>query len=329
MTDPDPSTQPERPIPEPIKPEPAKPEPVKPSSPKAALPPPGMPRPAAPSTEARPVEPKPPFAPSHSPRRALPIFTAIGFLCLAAGFFYVWQLARHDDQIPVDPARIASLEGQTRDLRQRLASFETRLIALEQRPSGSGGPDLGPLESRLAALESRPPAPAAPAIAAPVDLGPLEARLAAAERVARTQAASLALDAGQPLGALPNAPLALTRFANTAPPTLATLRAAFPEVARRARAASLPAGATSWTERMTQSLAGLVTIRRGNEVLVGAASAVVLAAAQDRLDAGDLAGTLLALDALDPAAATAAASWKADAQALLAARAALASMARP
>jgi hypothetical protein len=79
---------------------------------------------------------------------------------------------------------------------------------------------------------------------------------------------------------------------------------------------------------VTQSLAGLVTIRRGNDVLVGAASSVVLGAAQDRLDAGDLAGAVAALDALDPAAATAAAAWKGDAQALLAARAALAAMAR-
>jgi hypothetical protein len=268
-------------------------------------------------------EPKP-VAPSHSPRHALPIFTAIGFLALAAGFFYVWQLARRDDQVPVDPARIASLEGQTRDLRQRLASFETRLIALEQRPVATGGADLRPLESRLAALEARPATAAAPA-----DLGPLEARLATAERIARTQAASLALEAGQPLGALPNAPAALVRFASAPPPTLATLRAAFPEIARRARAASLPGTATSWTERMTQSLAGLVTIRRGNDVLVGAASSVVLAAAQDRLDTGDLAGAITALDALDPAAATVAADWKADARALLAARAALAAMARP
>jgi len=343
MTDPDPPTQPERPAaapeppaPEPPQPERPRPEPAKPSTLKAALPPPGMPRPAPPLNESHRADPAPPAAtpqpavtPSHSPRHALPIFTAIGFLALAAGMFYLWQESRHEDQLPVDPARIASLEGQTRDLRQRLASFETRLIALEQRPvtGGSASVDLRPLEARLGALETRP---ATVTVAAPaVDLGPLEARLAAAERIARAQAAGLALDAGQPLGALANAPPALARFATSAPPTLATLRASFPEIARRARAASQPGIAPTWSERITQSLAGLVTIRRGNDVLVGAASSVVLAAAQDRLDAGDIAGAVAALDALDPAAAAVAAGWKSDAQAVLAARAALATMARP
>ncbi len=330
MTDPDPSEHP-APTPEPPRPELPKAEPAKPSTLKAALPPPGMPRPAPPLNEPSKADaaPKPTVAPSHSPRHALPIFTAIGFLTLAAGFFYLWQQSRHDEQPPVDPARIASLEGQTRDLRQRLASFETRLIALEQRPATGGSVDLRPLEARLGILEARPATTITTAAAPATDLGPLEARIAAAERIARAQAASLALDAGQPLGLLANAPPALARFATSPPPTLATLRAAFPEIARRARTASQPAAATTWSDRVTQRLAGLVTIRRGNDVLVGAASSVVLAAAQDRLDSSDLAGAVTALDALDPAAATVAAGWKGDAQDVLAARAALAAMARP
>ena len=325
MTDPDPPIPAERPIPSP--------EPPKAATLKASLPPPGMPRPAAAAIDRPPAPPAAPTphgpTPSHSPRNALPVFTAIGFLCLAFAFFYLWQLIRHDDQPSVDPARIASLEGQTRDLRQVLASFEQRLDTLERRPAatGSAAPvDLRPLESRLSALETRPmTAPAA----APVDLAPLEARLATAERIARVQAASLALEAGQPLGMIPQAPPALARYATAPPPSLATLRAAFPEIARLARAASRPAAASGWADRVTQSLAGLVTIRRGNDVLIGAAAAAILAAARDRLDAGDLPGAVSALDALDPGAAAAAAGWKADAQALLVARAALAAMARP
>ncbi len=284
--------------------------------------------PAAPIPETTPAEAAPPApppkpAPTHSPRSALAVFTGLGFLCLAAGVFYLWSQVSQLEAI--DPARIASLDSQTRDLRQRLANFDQRLAALEQRPAGTA--DLRPLESRLAAIEQRP-APAAPA---PViaDLGPLEARLAAAERIARIQAATIALDAGLPLGAIANAPPPVARFATAAPPTLATLRARYPEVARLARAASQPATATTWNARLLQGLAGLFTIRHGNEVLIGAPASFVLAAAQERLDAGDLAGAVTALDALDPAAATAAASWKADAAALLAARAALAAMAHP
>ena len=121
----------------------------------------------------------------------------------------------------------------------------------------------------------------------------------------------------------------MARFAATPPPTLATLRATFPETARLARAASHPAAATTWSDRLGQTLSSLVTIRRGTDVLIGAAAATVLATAQDRLDAADLPGAIAALDALDPAAAAIAAPWKADAQALLAARAALAALARP
>ena len=305
MTDPAPTPPPERLVPPP--------EPVKPATLKDVPAPPGTLRPAA----------------THSPRRALPVFTAIGFLCLAAAVLYLWQARRDEPQ--VDPARIASLEGQTRDLRVRLATIDQRIALLEQRPMPAGAPsgppdagiDLRPLEARLAALESR----AAPQSGL-ADLSSLEPRLAAAERLGRLQAAGLALDAGLPLGLIAQSPPALARFATVAPPTLSSLRAAFPEIARRARAASHPVAAT-WSDRLGQTLAGLVTIRRGNDVLIGPAASAVLATAQDRLDAADLPGAVAALDTLDPAAAAITAAWKADAQALLAARAALATLARP
>jgi hypothetical protein len=61
---------------------------------------------------------------------------------------------------------------------------------------------------------------------------------------------------------------------------------------------------------------------------VGAPAAVVLGTARDRLEAGDLAGAVAALDGLDGPAAQAMAPWRAHAQSLLDARAALAAMAR-
>ena len=57
------------------------------------------------------------------------------------------------------------------------------------------------------------------------------------DRLARIQAASLALANGQPLGDLPGAPPALSRYANAAPPTMAHLRLMFPEMERAALAA--------------------------------------------------------------------------------------------
>jgi hypothetical protein len=70
----------------------------------------------------------------------------------------------------------------------------------------------------------------------------------------------------------------------------------------------------------------LVTVRQGDTVLVGAPAAVTLNAARGKLDAGDLAGAVAALSALDGPAAKAMAGWRSDAQALLDARAALTSL---
>jgi hypothetical protein len=257
-------------------------------------------------------------------------------------------------------ARLARLEqrptaatpaGQVPDL----GPLTARLTALEQRQ----GPNLAPLEARIAALEARPPADSQlagriDALSARADsleialrtaqsdlarrLDGAEARIAAAERnanqitaladrvgrVARVQAAQLALDAGQKLGDIPAAPPALARFANAPPPTEATLKLAFPPAAREALAAARPPTegkpllARLWAE--TQDL---VTVRQGDRVLVGDPAAGVLERARAALDAGDLAGAVAAVGALTGGPAQAMAGWLADARALLEARAAL------
>jgi hypothetical protein len=253
----------------------------------------------------------------------LRVLTAAGFLCVAIALFILWQRIAGLEGAGPDAARVASLEAQVHDLQQRLAALEQRPVTTPPPP-----PDLRPLEARIAALEARPAAGPAPPPAAPPDLGPIEARLAAAERLAHIIAASQALEAGQPLGTLPGAPPALARFATAAPPTIASLRAAFPEAAAAARAASHTPAATGWADRLGQGLAGLVTLRRGNTVLIGTEATASLAAAQARLEAGDLQGAVNALATLDPAAASAIAPWREQAQSLLDARAALAAMAR-
>ena len=108
-------------------------------------------------------------------------------------------------------------------------------------------------------------------------------------RLARLQAAGAALAAGRPLGALPDAPPALARFATTAPPTEASLRLAFPAAAQAALAASRPDTAGKpFLDRLWTRTQALVTVRQGDKVIVGDPAGGVLAAARARLDAGDL-----------------------------------------
>jgi hypothetical protein len=147
-------------------------------------------------------------------------------------------------------------------------------------------------------------------------------------KVARLQDAALALNAGKPVGDIPGAPPALAKYATVAPPTEAQLRMTFPAAERAALAAEQPdlTGAPFW-QRVWEKTQGLVTIRRGKQVVVGNESAVALSDARAALDAGDLGKAVAALGSLSDAPKKAMAGWLSDAQSLLAARAALASMA--
>ncbi len=262
--------------------------------------------------------------------------------------------------------RFSALEQRLAQLEQRpapapddrIGPLEQRLTALEQRPAPAPDERLGTLDQRLTALEQRPvpvpevlppeppvaPPAAGSAEAAPVTeaflatrLQTLERRVARAEqaistgaaRASRLQAARAALESGQKLGDIPGAPAALAKFAYANPPTEASLRLSFPAAASAATQASDPASAAlPMTQRMWQKVQTLATIQEGEKVLVGQPVTRVLAQAQAKLDAGDLAGAVAALDPLDPAAAKAMAAWRDQAQALLDARAALAALAR-
>ncbi len=149
-----------------------------------------------------------------------------------------------------------------------------------------------------------------------------------ATRAIKIEAAAAALQAGQPLGALPGAPPALSRFATTAPPTEGALRAAFPLVAERARAASQPAARQgSLLDRTLARLQQSVVVRQGDQVLVGDPAAGVLARVQQQVAAGDLKAAVTDLGRLQGPAADAVRDWVGQAQALLDARAALAALA--
>jgi hypothetical protein len=270
------------------------------------------------------------------------------------------------EQRPVPPdlaplqARVAALEQRPATgsgaaapvaAPQDVGPLEARIAALEQRPAtgiGAAAPvaaprDLGPLEARIAALEQRAPATTAPNSNDSLSqrLGADEGRLAKLEktasepqladrtsRIARIEAAFIALSVGQPLGTLPGAPPPLARYATTAPPTDAALRLAFPAAVQAALAAAHPPPAGEpFLRRVWAEAQDLVTIRQGEHVVIGDPAAGVLAHAQTALDAGDLAGAAATVASLSGPAAQALAPWLDQAHGLLAARAALADLA--
>ena len=233
-----------------------------------------------------------------------------------------------------------------------LAPIQRRLAALEARPVG-GDAAAQALSDRLSAVEANTAEAdaRARALADKLDtlrdglaaqINDLQSRLAQAQgiseqlaslsqraqRLAMVQAARAALDGGQPLGDLQGAPPALQRFAQSAPPTEAALRLAFPRLADQAEAAARPdSGSGSALGRMWQRMQEQITLRQGSRVIVGNQAAGVIALARASLAAGDLAGAVAAVSELSGPAAAPLAGWLDQARALLAARAALADMA--
>jgi hypothetical protein len=298
---------------------------------------PETPQPLPPESSATPVVPAPP-----PPRRmsAGAWLVLLAFLVLAASQAAQWRFLLN----PVP---------QPNPLAPRVEALAERIARLEARPPPSA-PDLAPLETRLSVLEQAvqaqksaqqtpPAAVSSSQIAALAErLQAAEARLAAVEKAAsapadlaeqvaratRVQAASLALNSGRPLGDIPGAPPALTRYATAPPPTEAVLRVAFPAAAKAALAAELLSPADQpWMTRLWNRARDLITIRQGEHVLVGNPDAATLARARAALDAGDVTDAVAAVSTLNGPPAQAMAGWLDQARGLLAARAALADMA--
>ncbi len=234
----------------------------------------------------------------------------------------------------IDPARIEALERQAAKPGIEPARIEA-LEKLAARPAVEPA-RLDALATRIEAVAARDPA------------ADLRTRLAETEkqvtgltgtastvtgiadrtaRIARAQAVSAALAAGQKLGSIPDAPPALARFATVAPPTEAALRLAFPAAEAAALNVSLPdMKGKPLLDRMLARLQDyhLITVRQGDEVVVGNLTAETLNHAHTLLRAGDLAGAVKTVSTLTGDPAKAMAAWLEDAKALLAAREALA-----
>jgi hypothetical protein len=263
-------------------------------------------------------------------------------------------------------AKISDLQAQVAALPKPapaadLAPLAQRIDALEHRPAAVGGApvaDVEALKAQVAALAQQVAALSkAPAVAALTaqDLEPLTQHLqqldgqvaalgaklavsqdpsklaAVADRaalIAKIEAARAALDAGEPIGALPGAPAALQKYAAAKPPTLASLRLAFPAIAEAAQEAATPAPESAgFFHRAWARMQTLVTVRRGSQVVVGNAAAGPIIIAQRDLDAGDLAGAVAALSGLSGEPAAVYADWLDQAKSLLAAQRALVSLA--
>ena len=303
--------------------------------------------------------PEPPEGPPSARHSMLPWLCVAGFIVLAGAIVWVWQnpalpppppqSGALDQQLAALEARVANLEQRPPTAAPNLAPLEARVAALEQRQPAAAAPppDLGPLTARIDALEYQHAAGLAPMEAriskleaadhkAVTDLAQKlaaeDARFAALEKssslAVRIGAVRQALDAGNKLGDVPGAPPALARYATVDPPTEASLRLAFPAASQAALAASRPSvDGKPLLSRIWARAQDLVTIRRGDQVLVGDPAAGLLATAGTALDAGDLAGAVRSVGALTGPAAAAMAGWLAQARALLEARAALASWA--
>jgi hypothetical protein len=204
-------------------------------------------------------------------------------------------------------SRAFDAQKQASDAQQQsLDAQKAALSELSQR--------LDQLTPRLGALEQ--------------GVGRAKGTAAETQRLARVESALVDLQAGRPLGTIPDAPPALARFATAPPPTEAGLREAFPALADHAQKVSQPdlSGRSFWQRALTR-MQSAVTVRKGGDVLVGDPAAGILADARVKVQDGDLAGAVAVLRQLNGPAAAAMRDWVDQASALVAARAALADMA--
>jgi hypothetical protein len=297
-----------------------------------------------------------PKEPAISGRDYILIAYGVTFLLLIAGIVYLWVNSAAPADAAAETQAVSALSHRVDELDQRLARDEqrakqispddltklaSRLDAVSSKVADEThiGSQLDVLSGRIAALSGRQESGQD---ADKQRLDDLSGHLAALEKaaasqgaaskqvqqIARVQQAGIALRAGRPVGDLPNAPPALAQFAHKAPPTEASLRLAFPAAEQRALSAKQPdESGAPFVDRMLDKAQELVTVRKGDVLIVGDTSAGILAQARAALDAGDLSTAVASVEKLKGNPRAAMSSWLAQAKALLDAQAALADMA--
>ncbi len=199
----------------------------------------------------------------------------------------------------------------------RLQELSTRLKQLEDTATGEverTGEKLSRLTTQIAELEKKVP------------ISPAEDRRARAAILAISQLRG-ALSDGRPFtddlvalkimvgdeAALKPNIAALEPLASEGVPTLAKLRAEFDELAGQIVHANLVGKEGSWLDRTIDRLISPIRWRRTDN-LVGMTPEAIVARAEVRLDAGDVAGAIDELRALEGAPAEVAAPWIGDAR---------------
>ena len=278
-------------------------------------------------TDAKPETlelPAPAVVPEEKRRRSVwPVFFVVGFVILAGGEGYLWKL--HLAQAG-QATQVAVLQAQVADL---------RLLAAKTAPPAESVTTQAELAMKFASLAAQVNAVQAQVAADHGTLSALQENSAdltkLTTRISKLNAletARMALEAGQPVGNVPDAPPALAQFADVAPPSEAQLRLAFPAAARAAEAASIAGAAQGdYWSRVLARLENFVTVSEGTRVVIGAPAAAVINQAGAALNAGDLAGAVAQLNTLSVPTQQAMGGWLVQARALVAARAALLALA--
>lgn len=203
-------------------------------------------------------------------------------------------------------AALAKIEGRNAELAQEVQSLRAELASLAESeratPASQSAIALAVLQMRDALRGAEPFAPA---------LNAVDAQLSG-----RDDAAAKNLRAAlEPLRG----------FAGTGAPSLDSLQAEFPALARRIIAQSHGGEGQDMLSNVLRRLSSLVSVRPVGPVEGDSAEAIV-ARAESHLNSGDLRAALSALDALSGPAAEAAADWRARAEARLKAQDALATL---
>jgi hypothetical protein len=284
-----------------------------------------------PPPKAAPPKPKPaPPAEKKTGGSIMPLIGLIAFLVLAAGELYLYKLhlAQQDDS-----AQIAALESQIATIQQSV----TQPPPSPTSPAGQANTQtqanlnekFDALTAQVAAMQNQLATDHGTITTIQADSTDLTGLTAKITLLNRLESARIALESGQPLGDIPNAPPALAKFATTAPPTQAQLQLAYPAAAAAANNASVDKQdkGSVWSQALAR-VENLVTISNGTHVIIGAPAAAITTQAGEKLNAGDLAGAVSTLtNGLSPTTLAALGDWLPQAQSLLAARAAIVTLA--
>jgi hypothetical protein len=206
---------------------------------------------------------------------------------------------------------IATLGGHLQAAEARIAGLQGRIEDMTAASRGSQAETAGETALTLAVLQLRDAMRGAAPFAAE-----LQAVLDVAKSPAITNGADLAAAV---------APLA--PFADTGVPTLAILKADFPDLARAIAAQGQGAGDEDWLAGIKRRVSGLISVRPIGPV-AGDDPAAVAARAEAALANDDLSGAMGELASLQGPPAAAAQPWLAGAEARLAARTALNDLSR-